>query len=61
MPIVKALLVIAKDESGNSVYLYQGTEVPASIPASELERLADYFSADESPEVKAEKPKTASK
>ena len=59
MPVVKAPLVIAKGEGGDSLYLYAGAEVP-TLADGELERLADYFVADE-PEAKADKPKPAAK
>lgn len=45
MPVVLAPLVLAKDEAGNVVYLYQGTEVPQSIGKEERARLAEYLSA----------------
>lgn len=38
---VKVPLVIASDEAGAHVYLYQGQPVPSSIPADEVLRLAD--------------------
>lgn len=47
MAVVTAPLVIAKDAAGQDVYLYQGATVPASIPASEVERLSDYLSFPE--------------
>ena len=43
MAVVMAPLVIAKDDSGKQVYLYFGTEVPASIGKAEVARLSDFI------------------
>jgi hypothetical protein len=47
MPVVKAALVIAKDEEGQNVYLYEGAHVPSSIPADEVARLSEFLSEGE--------------
>lgn len=55
MAVVKAPLVVAKGESGDTLYLYAGAEVP-TLADGELERLADYFeSAEESEKASAGK------
>lgn len=55
MAVVKAPLVVAKGEGGDTLYLYAGAEVP-TLAEGELERLADYFeSAEESEKASAGK------
>lgn len=39
--IVTAPLVIARDEQGKDVYLYQNVQVPSGIPAAEIKRLIE--------------------
>lgn len=39
--VVKSALVIAKDDEGRQVYLYQGAVVPSSINKDEVTRLQD--------------------
>lgn len=38
---VTAALVLAKQEDGSVVYLYQGAQVPASVPKDEVARLVE--------------------
>lgn len=61
--IVKSPLVIARDEAGRDVYLYQGTAVPNGIPAAELERLSadGFIEAVEAPDAGDSKPSTTKK
>ena len=51
--IVTAPLVVAKQEDGSDVYLYQGVEVPESLSSSEVKRLRDGGFIEK---VKAEQP-----
>jgi hypothetical protein len=44
--IVTAPLVISKKEDGSDLYLYDGAELPAHVPADEVKRLTDLGMVD---------------
>ena len=54
--IVKAMLVIATDETGHRHHLYQGAPLPASIGEDELKRLANEDLIEKA-DAPAEEPK----
>lgn len=61
--VVTSALVIAKDESGQQVYLYQGSTVPSSIPTVEIHRLVDagYLTAVDESESEVDPVKVPTK
>lgn len=60
--MVKAPLVVAKDQEGKDLYLYAGSVVPDSVQGEQVQRFVDEgFFVDSSADAKVEEPKVPAK